>query len=226
MSKKQSEEKVVKMKNAQPVVTIDDVHNLVGPLYANNYPTLKCRLVQQVVKTAVFSAYSFKDEDEDSPRSSAADIEAQLASTTPYKDGIDASLVEREKPLLAGKKPRADLVFDLLYHPDMDEDKVRELAESIKQEAVQAQIQSLVKRAMGSGSGGSKGVGRRVAAGLHRLDTCDETWDEAFLTNAAEFLVNYTQKTFTDFDEANLNYLRGILEGRPEEKETPISFAI
>lgn len=208
----------------EPVVTIADIHLLVGPLEFNGYPTLRGRVIRQPTKDAVFSAYAFKADDEDKAVSSIADLEH---SCSPYKEGIDASLVTVTRPDFAGKKPRPDLLFDMLYQSDMDEELVRELAKSVRDSAIDEQIVTLAKRAIGSKSGGSKGIGKRVAAGLHRLEEMDSSWDEVFITRAVSFIVQYTDRTFSDYDVQNLGFLSAVLNGTTEEvSDAPTSFSL
>jgi hypothetical protein len=203
--------------NIEPTVRVSDFHALTGGLFnAMGYPTFRGRCIMQVVQNAAFSAYAYKDENEEAPAlSSAAQMEREIGCG-PYKEGIDASLVTIEKPELAGKKPRVDLIRDLLcVDKSIDPAEMEDLAKAIKREAIDAQIKSLVKKNMGGGIGGSKGVARKIAAGLQRLDTMDESWDEAFLTKAVEFLVEYQREDYlrTDDDKANYAYMKAVVNG-------------
>ena len=224
-------QKEVEVKTADPVVRISDFHHMLGGLFnAMGYPTFYGRCVMQVVQNAAFSAYAYKDENEEAPAiSGAAALEREL-TCSPYKDGIDASLVTIEKPELAGKRPRVGLIADLLRKTeDLDPEKVEELAKAVKNEGIQAQIKALVKKNMGGGIGGSKGVSRRIAVGLTRLEECDESWDTAFLTKAVEFLVEYQREEYlrTEEDKANFAYMKAVLNGvQVGESEAPIVFNI
>lgn len=208
-----------------PNVTIEDLRKLEGPLYRGEYPTVRGRVLEQIIGDTVFAAYAYKAENDNTPAHDR--IEDLEATAMPTKDGIDSSFEDEIiLPETAGKKPRKNLLFDILAHEDVPEEDTEKLVNAIKDRAVQAQIQRLVKRNMGFGTGGSRGISQRVAAGLLQLEEQDESWDEAFITRAVEFVVQYTNIVRGD-DANNLAYLKGILEGgAPLPAPTEVKFAI
>ena len=217
----------------RPLVEPTDMQRLEGGLFTvDGRFTLKGKLLVQPIKDAAFAAYAYKASDDAAPAKTHREIDDLLASCSPFKDGVDASPVD---PIvlseLAGKKPRADMIFDILVQPDMTDEQVASLKEGIKvlkAQAVDEQIHYLVKRNMGGGTGGSKGVHDRIAIGAAQLTEMDASWDSAFLTNGAKFLINDNTFTFSDFDKANLNYMRGILGGVEGgvEKKVPKAIAL
>jgi hypothetical protein len=216
-----------------PHVTTEDMRMLEGALTVGDNLTLKGRLYLQPIKDAAFAAFAYKSADNGATAdlgTSLADLEA---TCSPYKEGDDSTFADA--PIIndmAGKKPRADYLYDLLIQPDMTEDQVTnldKLVAGLKQRAVHDQIMYITKRNMGSGTGGSTGVGKRVAGGFRHLDAMDESWDEAFYTKGAQFLINDKTFAFTEADKANLNFMKGVLAGDPNaaaESESALNFAI
>ena len=217
--------------NATPTVRIEDYHHLTGPLYnAQGYPTFKGRCILQVVQNTAYSAFcAAKGTREQSViESAAAEIEKEMTAS-PYKEGIDASLVTFEKPELADKRPRKDLVFDLLHREDIDPELTEKLVTAVKMDGINNQIKSLVKKQFGTGSGGSGGIGRRISVGSQALEEMDESWDEAFLTKAVEFLIDYTDEKYlrSEDDIGNHSYMKAVLAGvQVGEEEAPLVYAI
>ena len=72
-----------------------------------------------------------------------------------------------------------------------------------------------------------KPISRIVAANLNALEWAEEDRDALFLTKAAEFLIKYTDKFYTEECRANYNLFKSILEGKQEEKkETKVKFSL
>jgi hypothetical protein len=205
------------MEANMPNVTLEDLRKLEGPLKRNTYLTLRGRVLQQIIKDAAFSAFAFKPENADKPAHDP--IEDLERTASPYKDGIEATFDDKpELPETAGKKPRSDLMFDILKHDDVDPAATEALVDAFKQEAMEAQIATLTRRNMGSGMGGSKGVAARVRSGLLHLEEMDESWDEVFITRSVNFIVEYTDNARPGDDANNLAFLKGILEGIPADE--------
>jgi len=216
-------------KAAVPMVSIIDFQALEGPLTRNNdqFWTLRGAVVSQVMKDACFSAYAHRDPNAKTPVHDVPSIEDVEQTASPYKDGVDATLVTPSANEFAGKKPRAGLIRAMIDNPEGDPKALDELAGHIKGRAIQEFCQYQATRALGTRSGGSTGIKNRVATGAARLDEQDESWDDAFITKATHFVLETLMtRDFTDDDRINRNYLLGILEGKSGGNETVVPLTV
>jgi len=215
-------EKVVPLVSDQSVV-IDDFKSLTGPLTrfgsdGTEYLTVRGRCITQLYTDAFFAAFAYQPEDSGpvADHGSIADLEG---SCSPYKPGIDATLVRRERPELAGRKMRHDLVFEILHDSDRDPAKTQELVDALKARAFNDFCRRQAQRLRGDRIGGSQGIAERVRSGAKHIEECDSSWDNAFLTKAAQFVVDYTDILVGDHDHANVAYLKAVLAGKQPSTE-------
>lgn len=209
-------------------ITIQDIQNLNGPLVrkipdGRVVDTLKGRVIKQIVKDACFSAFVVAtSEQSDEP---VADSKSKLldleASTSPYKEGIDATLSDKPDNELFQLKPRKDLLLDLLREPEVPEESTEQKVQLLKEQAVEEFIIQRAKRAGRSSSNLAKqSLGKRVATGLASLDEDDGTHDEDFLTKASSFVIEFADRVFDPVDKSNKAYLQGVLAGIPADQQT------
>lgn len=231
-SKSKANDTNVKAPSVEYMLSITDIsEHLIGPLTRNNdqYWTLRGAVIAQIVKDGAFSAYAHRTPNERTPIHDVPSIQDIEDSCSPYKDGMDSTLESMPVNEFAGKKPRQDLIRDLINNPSADPDKLDVLAEHIKARAIQEFCQYQAGKAIGTRSGGSTGIRNRVARGAAVLEEMDESWDNAFISKAARFVLDTLMKNdFTDEDRANRRFLLGVLEGKPASNEsvTPLKVAL
>ena len=232
-----TKEKVVTIKPAEtsePQVTIEDIRLLEGP-YVREYEgkvyfTIRGRVIAQLFKDSAFSAFAYKDENDETPvHHSAEAIDIMNAGCGAYKPGMNSSFGDAfTKPELAGKKMRSTLVMDCIRQIEVEEDINSAQLAAIRSKAI-SEWAHQKSNAMGKGSDGKplmsyNSVVGRIKAGANNLTEMDDTWDEAFLTKAVRFVaaVDGGRKPFTfgELDTSNLNLLTRICAGRAPEQSS------
>ena len=211
-------------------VQVSDFQLLTGALVQRGndgriYDTAKGRLIKQIYKDVAFTAvraYNANAARADVPvaDTQSAKLLALEESTSPYKEGIDASPVD---PVvinpLATHRPRTDLLFDILHHVDQDDAIATEKAAIVKQQAVIEQASYIAGREKKTSPLAIRSVQRRIAEGLACLKADDGEYDALFLTAAATFVTDYPNKFMTDEDAANIGIVQAALDFTGEKAE-------
>ena len=204
-------------------VQVSDFQLLTGPLVQKGndgkvYDTARGRLLKQLYKDTAFAAMRAFNANTNRDEVPVADtMSARLMaleeSTSPYKEGIDASPVDPiELNPLATYRPRGDLLFEILHKADQDPAIAEEMASILKQQAIMEQCSYLATREKKTTPLAIQSIQRRVVEGLSLLKEDDGTHDPLFLTAAAQFIVDYPNRYMTDEDQANVNIIQAALD--------------
>ena len=182
------------------------------------YDTFKGRILKQIYKDVAFSAFRAYRNTSDTKETPIHDVQsakllALETSTSPYKDGIDASLADvvTIEPLLT-HRPRSCLLFDILHKADIDEAITMEQAAIIKQQAMMEQAAYLALREKKTTQLAQRSFQRRISEGLNKLIVDDGEFDALFLTAASQFVMDYPNKFTNEEDNENIGIIQAALD--------------
>jgi len=233
----------ITLRHEDPQVSFDDLKNLlIGPLVREHqgklYFTLKGKVFVQPMKDGIFSAFCYTTVDNTRPVADLSGFNGTDSDTvTPYKDGIDATLdnghVEPEYYDTFGKRPRTNLLYDLVDDGTRSEEAVIEQWNNLKRMAQQEQFlylaqRNLRDRARGNIDDEMRTVGSRVQNGARFISPQDETWDSEFITKGCQFLLKgkFPQRLFGEEDTANQNLLMQIMAGKAiQSDDNPVELS-
>ncbi len=206
-------------------ITPEDFGLLVGPFRHTNamgekFESTLYRLISQVIQDTAYScmitARAARAKDSSNVVADQHDAIDDADSSTPFKDGIDATLETVEQPAHFSYRPRASLLTDILraVRPNLTDEDLEKTKEDFQKKAIENFVNYQAKGKPFT----SDDVRVDINIGARILDEDDGTYDHEYLLRSVEFTIKSSGKSFRQDDKDNRNMLIALRDGEKAVK--------